>query len=92
MMAIPKKQVPSSPVRNLIRRVIRESHRAELARRPVLADLSVRVQLTSIPTDPAAPAAGPDGRGLRPFARRPTDRALKRAVRVEVDGLLARVA
>ena len=92
MMAIPKKLVPSSPVRNLIRRVIRESYRAELARRPVLAGLSVRLQLTAVPQDPAAPAAGPDGRALRPFARRPTDRALRRTVRVEIDGLLARVA
>ena len=92
MMAIPKKLVPSSPVRNLVRRVIRESHRAALARRPSLAGRSVRVQLTALPQDPAAPARGPDGRALRPFARRPTDRALKRVVRVEVDGLLERVA
>ncbi len=92
MMAIPKKLVPSSPVRNLIRRVIRESHRATLANRPALAALSVRVQLTALPQDPSAPTAGPDGRALRPFARRPTDGALKRAVRAEVDGLLARVA
>jgi hypothetical protein len=92
MMAIPKKLVPSSPVRNLIRRVIRESHRAALASRPQLAALSLRVQLTAVPQDPSSPAAGPDGRALRPFARRPTDRALKRVVRAEVDGLLARVA
>jgi hypothetical protein len=91
MMAIPKKLVPSSPVRNLVRRVIRESHRATLARRPALAGWSVRVQLTKLPQDPASPATGPDGRALRPFARRPTDRALKRLVRAEVDGLLARV-
>jgi hypothetical protein len=92
MMAIPKKLVPSSPVRNLIRRVIRESHRAALARSPRLAALSLRVQLTAVPQDPSAPAVGADGRALRPFARRPTDRALKRVVRAEVDGLLARVA
>ena len=91
MMAIPKKQVPSSPVRNLIRRVIRESHRAALLQRPRLASLAVHVQLLRMPTDPAAPAAGSDGRPLRPFARRPTDRALKRTVRGELDGLLARV-
>jgi hypothetical protein len=92
MMAIPKKLVPSSPVRNLIRRVIRESHRATLARRPAIAALSVRVQLTAVPQDPTSPATGPDGRALRPFARRPTDGALKRAVRAEVDGLLAQLA
>jgi hypothetical protein len=50
------------------------------------------VQLARLPQDPAAPAAGPDGRALRPFARRPTDRALKRAVRAEVDGLFARLS
>ena len=92
MMAIPKKLVPSSPVRNLIRRVIRESHRAALARHPRLAEVSVRVQLAALPQDPAAPAAGPDGRALRPFARRPTARALTRIVRAEVDGLLVRAA
>ena len=92
MMAIPKKLVPSSPVRNLIRRVIRESHRAALLRHPSLGTRSVRVQLVALPQDPAAPAAGADGRALRPFARRPTDGALKRIVRTEVDGLLARVA
>lgn len=92
MMAIPKKQVPSSPVRNLIRRVIRESYRAELARRPAVGALSLRIQLTAVPQDPAAPAKAADGRPLRPFARRPTDRALKRIVRAEVDGLLARAA
>jgi hypothetical protein len=91
MMAIPKKLVPSSPVRNLIRRVIREAHRAAVANRSVLSERSVRVQLTAVPQDPAAPAAGSDGRAVRPFARRPTDRALKRVVRAEVDGLLARV-
>ncbi|MCA3179547.1 MAG: ribonuclease P protein component [Burkholderiales bacterium] len=92
MMAIPKKLVPSSPVRNLIRRVIRESHRATLARRPALSALSVRVQLTSVPQDPSSPATGADGRSARPFARRPTDGALKRVVRTEVDGLLAQLA
>jgi hypothetical protein len=92
MMAIPKKLVPSSPVRNLIRRVIKESYRAALPHRAVLAGLSVRLHLTAVPQDPAAPSTGPDGRALRPFARRPTDRVLKRTVRAEVDGLFARIA
>jgi hypothetical protein len=93
MMAISKKLVPSSPVRNLMRRVIRESHRAAFARDPVaLQALSVRVQLLKLPQDPASPARGADGRALRPFARRPTDGALKRLVRAEVDGLFARLA
>jgi hypothetical protein len=64
-------------VRNLMRRVIRESHRAAFARDPVaLQALSVRVQLLKLPQDPASPARGADGRALRPFARRPTDGAL----------------
>ncbi|MCX7227540.1 MAG: ribonuclease P protein component [Burkholderiales bacterium] len=92
MMAIPKKLVPSSPVRNLIRRVIRESHRATLLGRPGLHALSLRIQLVAVPQDPASPPKGPDGRPLRPFARRPTDGALRRLVRAELDGLLARVA
>lgn len=93
MMAIPKKLVPSSPVRNLMRRVIREAWRAALQRRPQAFDaLSVRVTLHAVPQDPAAPKAAPGGRALRPFARRPTDGLLKRRVRTEVDGLLARLA
>ena len=91
MMAVPKKLVPSSPVRNLIRRVVRESHR-EIARGGLLDALSVRVQLAAVPVDPAAPTAGPDGRPRRAFARRPTDGALKRLVRAEADGLLGRLA
>lgn len=92
MMAVSKKLVPSSPVRNLMRRVIRESHRAAHARDPVLLQaLSVRVQLLKLPQDPDSPARGPDGRALRPFARRPTDGALKRLVRAEVDALFARL-
>ena len=92
MMAIPKKLVPSSPVRNLIRRVIRESHRATLLVRPGLDALTLRIQLVAVPQDPASPPKGPDGRPLRPFARRPTDGVLRRLVRAELDGLLARVA
>ena len=92
MMAVPKKLVPSSPVRNLIRRVIRESYRAALAARASLHPLSVRVQLVKLPQDPASPVLGADRRPLRPFARRPHDGALKRLVRAEVDGLLARLA
>jgi hypothetical protein len=92
MMAIPKKLVPSSPVRNLIRRVIREAHRAGQARAPAaLQAVSIRVQLVKLPLDPASPARGPDGRALRPFARRPADRALRRLVRAELDTLLARL-
>jgi hypothetical protein len=93
MMAIPKKLVPSSPVRNLMRRVIREAWRAALRRRPQgFGAMTVRVTLNAVPQDPAAPKAAPGGRALRPFARRPTDGALKRRVRAEVDGLLERLA
>jgi hypothetical protein len=92
MMAIPKKLVPSSPVRNLMRRVIRESHRTMLLVRPSLDALSLRIQLVAVPQDSSSPPKGKDGRPLRPFARRPSDGVLKRLVRAEVDGLLARVA
>jgi hypothetical protein len=91
MMGIPKKLVPSSPVRNTIRRVVRESHRARLLREPQLADLSVLVRLIRLPLDPQAPAADAAGRSLRAFARRPQDRALKRLVRAEVDQLFDRL-
>ena len=92
MMAIPKKLVPSSPVRNLIRRVIRESHRAAVCVRPALDVLSLRVQLVAMPQDPARLTHGTDRRPVRPFARRPTDGVLRRVVRAELDGLLVRVA
>lgn len=92
MMAVPKKLVPSSPVRNMIRRVIREAHRAALAREPALGALSLHVQLARLPQDPSAPTAATDGRAMRPFARRPPDGALKRAVRAEADMLLQRAS
>ena len=93
MMAIPKKLVPSSPGRNLMRRVIREAWRALLARRPqALRGASVRVTLHAMPQDPSAPKTAAGGRALRPFARRPTDGVLKRRIRVEIDGLLDRLS
>jgi hypothetical protein len=96
MMAIPKKLAPSSPVRNRIRRVIRESFRgAVLAPAKVVASglppWAVRIQMVKLPQDPAAPLVESSGRKVRPFARRPADRALKRVVRSEIDGLMRRV-
>lgn len=93
MMAIPRKLVPSSPVRNLMRRVIREAWRLReqgAARVAPVESWSVRVQLVKIPVDPAAPLRTEAGKTLRPFARRPTDGKLKRQVRTEVDALIAR--
>jgi hypothetical protein len=93
MMGIPKKLVPSSPVRNTIRRVVRESHRDCARRHPGgLARLSVLVRLLRLPQDPAAATVDAAGRPRRPFARRPTDRALKRLVRAELDSLFERLA
>jgi hypothetical protein len=96
MMAIPKKLSPSSPVRNLIRRVIRESFReAVLAPAKVLRSgppsWAIRIQMVKLPQDPVAPLVEPSGRKVRPFARRPADRTLKRVVRSEIDALMRRV-
>lgn len=96
MMAIPKKLAPSSPVRNRIRRVIRESfHAAVLAPAKAMASglpaWALRIQMVKLPQDPAAPLVETSGRKVRPFARRPADRALKRVVRSEIDGLMRRV-
>lgn len=85
MMAIPKKQVPSAPVRNMIRRVIRESYRAC---GDSLEGVNVLVKLTRMPIDPDR-AVPP---GARAFVRRPTDRALKRLVRAEIDALFSGLA
>jgi hypothetical protein len=93
MMAIPKKLVPSAPVRNLIRRVIREAHRAAVAASPdAFGRVDLHVQLIALPRDPAAPSSAPAGRPARPFDQRPPDGALKRAVRADADALLARVS
>lgn len=92
-MAIPKKLVPSSPVRNLIRRVIRESHRAACGPyRELFLSWSVRIQLIKLPQDPEAPTADARGRPLRPFRRRPVHSTLKRVVRQEADELTRRFA
>jgi len=94
-MAIPRKLVPSSPVRNLIRRVIREAHRdAARAHAHSLGPQglwSVRFQLVKTPVDPASTDRNDKGQPIRAFARRPTDRILKRQVRTEADSLLRRV-
>jgi hypothetical protein len=90
MMAVPKKLLPSSPVRNLVRRVLRESHRAALLEHPSLHDWSLRLQLIKVPVDPLAPEKDATGRLIKPFRRRPTDGLLKRRIRAEADDLLAR--
>lgn len=92
MMGIPKKLVPSSPVRNLIRRIIRVTHHDCARRHPGrTAELSLLVRLLRLPQDPSSSATDPTGRPTRAFARRPTDRALKRLVRAEIEPLLERV-
>ena len=90
MMAVPKKLVPSSPVRNLFRRVLREAHRSALGEYPPLADWSLRLQLIKMPVNPDLPETDAKGRAIRPFRRRPTDGLLKRRIRVEADELLRR--
>ena len=98
-MAIPRKLVPSSPVRNLMRRVIRESHlqaaRTHTAWFGPAGGWSVRFQLVKVPQDPEAPVRETPGRSVRaavrPFARRPTDRRLKLRVRAEIDSLFTRL-
>ncbi|MFZ9405790.1 MAG: ribonuclease P protein component [Burkholderiaceae bacterium] len=90
MMAVPKKLVPSSPVRNLVRRVLREAHRSALMTHAPLADWSLRLQLVKLPTNPELPETDAKGQGIRPFRRRPTDGLLKRRLRVEADELLRR--
>jgi hypothetical protein len=90
MMAVPKKLVPSSPVRNLVRRVLREAHRAAVRSHPTLLDWSLRLQLVGIPVDPVLPQADDKGRAIRPFKRRVTDGLLKRGLRAEADQLLGR--
>lgn len=96
MMAIPKKLAPSSPVRNRIRRVIRESFRAAVlapakAMANGLPSWAIRIQLVKLPQDATSPLIDSKGRKVRPFARRPTDGALKRIVRSDIDALMHRV-
>ena len=96
MMAIPKKLAPSSPVRNRIRRVIRESFRAAVlapakGMASGLPPWAIRIQMVKLPQDASAPLLESNGRKVRPFARRPTDGALKRVVRSDIDALMHRV-
>ena len=108
MMAVSRKLVPYSPVRNLVRRVIRESHRhacqAQLENRePVdlnriqpdstrLGNWSLRIQLVDLPHDPAAPQKDARGQGIKVFKRRLTDGLLKRHLRADMDSLLVRLS
>jgi RNase P protein component len=65
MIAVAKKLVPSSPLRNAIRRVVREAARA----RPEPPPPALLVRLVALPTlDAVAPAASPVA---RPLPRRP---------------------
>jgi hypothetical protein len=90
MMAVPKKLIPSSPVRNLVRRVLREAYRASVVRHPPLGQWSLRIQLSRVPTDPGRPESDDKGRPVKPFMRRPSDGLLKRRLRAEADELLSR--
>ena len=83
MMSVPKKLVPSSPLRNAVRRVVREAVRAAGA--AALPPMLVR--LASLPELDVPP---PGAR--RAFDRRLPDGAFKRACRADLDELLARVA
>lgn len=97
MVAVAKKLVPSSPLRNTIRRVVREAARA----RPQAALPALLVRLVALPVVDAPAVPAPTGSALvvskrakpvRPFERRLTDRALKRACRADLDVLLAQAA
>lgn len=100
MMAVSRKLVPSSPVRNLVRRVIRESHRyacqAQLENAQPdstrLGNWSLRIQLVDLPHDPAAPQKDVRGQGIKVFKRRLTDGLLKRHLRADMDSLLVRLS
>ena len=100
MMAVPKKLVPSAPLRNTVRRVVRESVRAAgIEPMPVgLLRLVALPVFESAPLPPAArapvaPAAKRASRARRdrPFDRRLPDRAFKRACRTDADALFARL-
>jgi hypothetical protein len=104
MMAVSRKLVPSSPVRNLVRRVIRESHRHACQAQPADSDQSdlaclqpdasrlwnwsLRIQLVGVPHDPAAPQKDARGQSIKAFKRRWPDRQLKRLLRTDIDSLL----
>ncbi len=108
MMAVSRKLVPSSPVRNLVRRVIRESHRHACLAQPesvqagdssriqhdaaLLGSWSLRIQLVDLPHDPAVPQKDARGQGIKVFKRRLTDGQLKRHIRADMDRLLGRLS
>ncbi len=90
LMAVPKKLVPSSPVRNLIRRVLREAWRAYQANSAVAPGrVSVRLQMHALPCDPTLAERDERGQLRRAFARRPPDGALKRLIRADAQTLLS---
>lgn len=82
MMAVPKKLLPSAPLRNAVRRVVREAARAA-GIAPMPASL---LRLVALPECESPPAGA-----RRPFDRRLPDGAFKRACRADADALLARM-
>jgi len=104
VLSVPKRLAPAAPLRNLIRRVIRESWRqATLDSGQARVVVMVRLQrlpqaLTSLTTavTAASAASGADAGAVKPLVgrallqSRPTDRILKRLLRAESDQLFHR--
>ena len=107
VLSVPKRLAPAAPLRNLIRRVIRESWRqATLDSGQARVVVMVRLQrlpqaLTSLTTAvtaaSAASGAGAGAGAVKPLVgrallqSRPTDRILKRLLRAESDQLFHRL-
>ena len=103
VLSVPKRLAPAAPLRNSIRRVIRESWRqATLDSGQARVVVMVRLQrlpqaLTSLTTAVTAANAASGAGAVKPLVgrallqSRPTDRILKRLLRAESDQLFHRL-
>lgn len=90
ILSVPKRLAPAAPLRNMIRRVLRESWRAidlNLSTQPLAVMIRLRALPLALQTPTAVPAKPPKGRAVLRVRR--TDHALKTVIRTEADSLLA---
>jgi hypothetical protein len=104
VLSVPKRLVPAAPLRNLIRRVIRESWRQVALESGQARVLVVMVRLQRLPqalsrltTAVTAPSPASGAGKVKPLVgrallqSRPTDRILKRLIRAESEQLFHRL-
>ena len=89
ILSVPKRLAPAAPLRNTIRRVLRESWRAippNTTGQPLAVMIRLRALPLALQASGSVPVKPPKGRAVLRVRR--TDHALKAVIRTEADTLL----